>query len=233
VKHPFLLTLFALLISYLIILPRISSPVRAACYKSTELSYLTCLAGVLSGSSQCVDGSITYCCTNQPVPDACPPSTVPPHLDPNCGALGQICCASMGGCDTPNLVCFTTGRAGAVPTCVESSSVPGLHTPQNDKAFCQFNPAGGVWTALGCLPVTDATAFISVLTGWALSISGGILLLLLIYSGFNIATAAGDPKKVAAGREMFSSALLGILLIILSVVMLNFLGVNVLHLPGF
>jgi hypothetical protein len=43
-------------------------------------------------------------------------------------------------------------------------------------------------------------------------------------------SAAGDPKKVAAGREIIVTTITGIAIIALSIVLLNFIGVTILNL---
>lgn len=91
----------------------------------------------------------------------------------------------------------------------------------------------GVNTAIGCLMAGDPKIFISQLLGWGVGVGGGIAFLMIVFAGFQMATAAGDPKKVQAARELLMSALSGLILIVLSVVLLNFIGVKILNLPGF
>jgi hypothetical protein len=73
-------------------------------------------------------------------------------------------------------------------------------------------------------------ATIETLLRWATGIAGGIALAVLGYAGFIITTATGDPKRVQAGRELVTSAFAGIFLIATAVVLLNFIGVDVLGL---
>lgn len=91
----------------------------------------------------------------------------------------------------------------------------------------------GVNTAIGCLAVGDPKLLITQLWGWAIGLSGGIAILIIIYAGFQMVTAEGDPKKLQAGQELLTSAIYGLIVIICSVVILNFLGVTVLQIPGF
>ncbi len=88
----------------------------------------------------------------------------------------------------------------------------------------------GVDTAIGCLAAGDPKVLIGQLLSWGIGVGGGIAFLFIIYAGFMIATAAGDPKRIQAGRELLFSALSGLVLIVLSVLLLNFIGVNVLGL---
>lgn len=98
--------------------------------------------------------------------------------------------------------------------------------------FCgsDNSPNNGVDTAIGCLMANDPKQFISQLLGWGISVGGGISFLLIIFAGFQIATAAGDPKRVQAGRELLFAAISGLILIILSIMLLNIIGVTVLGL---
>ena len=89
--------------------------------------------------------------------------------------------------------------------------------------------ADHVNTALGCLNVGgDGTAAITTILSWATGVSGGIAFIMIIVAAFQITTAAGDAKKVQAGKELLYAALAGIFFIAFSVVILNFLGVKLL-----
>lgn len=91
----------------------------------------------------------------------------------------------------------------------------------------------GVDTALGCLMAGDPKQLVSQLWGWGISVGGLIAFVLIVFSGFQIVTSAGDPKRFKAAQELLTSAIGGLILIVLSVVLLNFIGVTVLKLPGF
>lgn len=107
-----------------------------------------------------------------------------------------------------------------------------------EKSDALCDPVGGtagtgVETAIGCLAAGDPKLLISQLLGWGVGIGGGIAFLLIVYAGFQMTAAAGDPKRVQAARELLVSAISGLILIALSVVLLNFIGVKILNLPGF
>ena len=76
------------------------------------------------------------------------------------------------------------------------------------------------------------TRTIETLLRWAVGISSGVAIIVLGYAGFVITTAAGDPKRVQAGRELVTSAFAGIFLIATAVVILNFIGVDILSLDS-
>ena len=88
-------------------------------------------------------------------------------------------------------------------------------------------------TAIGCIS-TDAASggFVSSILGIAIGIGGGIALLLMIYGIFLITTSAGVPDKLNQGKQIIESAIGGLLFIILSVVLLNLIGIKILAIPG-
>lgn len=91
----------------------------------------------------------------------------------------------------------------------------------------------GVKTAFGCLMAGDPKQLISQLLGWGVVVGGGVAFVMILIAGFQITTAAGDPKKVQAARELLTAAISGLLLIVFSVLILNLIGFSILKLPGF
>ncbi len=64
----------------------------------------------------------------------------------------------------------------------------------------------------------------------AASISGFIIFL---YAGYKILTSGGNKEKVGEAREQIKAVILGILFIVISLVILETLGVDILKIPGF
>lgn len=90
----------------------------------------------------------------------------------------------------------------------------------------------GVWTAVGCIsrePTSIARTFIRI----GLSMSGGVALLMILAAGFILTTAEGNPKKASDAKEMVTAAIVGLVFVIFSVVILQFIGFTVLQIPGF
>lgn len=58
---------------------------------------------------------------------------------------------------------------------------------------------------------------------WILSILGLITLVLLLWGGFNMVTAAGDDKKFGMWQTILKHAAIGLLFIALSLFMVNFI----------
>jgi hypothetical protein len=97
------------------------------------------------------------------------------------------------------------------------------------------NPSGGcarVDTAIGTIATTPE-AFIERVFGIVLSLAGGIALLLIIYSGYELITSQGNQEKVQAARERLTAAIVGLLFIIFSLFILSVIGVDILRIPGF
>lgn len=90
----------------------------------------------------------------------------------------------------------------------------------------------GVWTALGCIQTSPGGLFSSVLPVF-IGFAGGLAFLLILFGGFQILVSAGNPEQLNEGRELVSSAVAGLLLIIFSVFLLKLIGYDILRIPGF
>lgn len=101
--------------------------------------------------------------------------------------------------------------------------------------LAQNNPLKGdcINTAIGCIPVKGSSQdTIQFILRWALGVGGGIAFLLIVLSGFQIMTSQGNPERLKAGQELLTSAIMGLLMIIFSVFILRFIGIDLLALPG-
>lgn len=86
-------------------------------------------------------------------------------------------------------------------------------------------------TAIGLIP-TNLGDFATAVLRIALGISGGIVLILMVIGSIRVMTSSGDPKNVAAGRDMIIAAITGALFIAFSVMIMQFLGTAVVPIPG-
>lgn len=117
---------------------------------------------------------------------------------------------------------------------------PQTNTVQPTDPTINFNrvdpPCGGdcsvISTAIGEIS-TRPEGFVQKVLGLILSLSGGILVIILIIAGYRLMTSQGDPEKIKAAREQVTSALIGLLFIIFSFVIYQFITSEVLRLPGF
>jgi hypothetical protein len=92
----------------------------------------------------------------------------------------------------------------------------------------------GIQTAIGCIPVLGGQqAFLEFILTWAIGVGGGIAFLLIVYAGFLIMTSQGNPERLKAGQELLTAAISGVVLLVLSVFILNIIGVKILEIPGF
>lgn len=100
---------------------------------------------------------------------------------------------------------------------------------------CSTNANGvnGVNTAIGCIPTNDLGPFLIFFLKWGVGISGGVMLLMLMMTGYNLLFSGGNPEKLQAARENMVSIFSGFVLIVFSLVLLQTIGANVLGLLPF
>jgi hypothetical protein len=154
-----------------------------------------------------------------------------PPLPDECGdwiPAGGGHCTVPGGLQCPNNQAICCNPREKCPGYVPSSPPPSL-----EDITCEVGGKQGIETAIGCVPFEDANAFVGFLLRWGIGIGGGIAFLLILVAGFLIMTSTGDPKKVQAGKELLTAAITGLLLLIFSVFILEFIGVDILGIPGF
>lgn len=99
---------------------------------------------------------------------------------------------------------------------------------------CTVNGEDGINTALGCISVANSGEnFVVTVFQISIGIGGSIALLLMLYGFFIVTTSAGLPDKIKAGKEIITSAVMGLLFILLSAFLLRLIGYDILTLPGF
>lgn len=129
------------------------------------------------------------------------------------------------------------------------------YCPPNNQNFFTYDPAGnsgrgacviaGVKdtftciggsceTAVGTVPVgPDLNGFLTFALRLAFFASGGVILLMIISTGYTIITSSGDPEKLQAARENIIALFSGLALIAFSLVLLQTIGADILGIPGF
>lgn len=95
------------------------------------------------------------------------------------------------------------------------------------------NPDSTCATAIGPVPVSDFQKFVEFLLQYAMAISGGIILLMLIATGYTVLTSGGNPEKLQGAKENVVAIISGLLLIVFSQVLLHAVGADIFKLPGF
>lgn len=88
-------------------------------------------------------------------------------------------------------------------------------------------------TALGCISFeAQGGGFVNSLLVIAIGLGGGVALLLILYGIFVVTTSAGIPEKLKSGNEVVTSAVAGLLFIIMAIFLMNLIGIKILALPG-
>lgn len=159
------------------------------------------------------------------------------------GSVTGSNCTNAGRTDCRNVSASGLSYCcDSVNECPNDTLPPGTDTGAN---ICNFagdkrgecistcmGDGKGVWSSIGCIP-TEPSALIAKVITFGIGIAGGIAFLLILFGGFQILTSAGNPEQLNAGRELITSAISGLLLIVFSVFVLRIIGVDILGLPGF
>lgn len=103
--------------------------------------------------------------------------------------------------------------------------------------FCDLNDnptsnqTNRLYTAIGCFPIGDAQSSLIFIFRWALGIGSGVAFLLIILASFQITSSSGNPEKIQAGKELLTSAIAGLIMLIFSYYILKVIGVDLFKLP--
>ena len=88
-------------------------------------------------------------------------------------------------------------------------------------------PGGCCETAIGPI-CADLAEFVGKILEIGLGVAGGIAFILMVIGAIRVLTSSGDPQRVAGGRDMIIAAVAGLLFLIFSVLILRFIGVEIL-----
>lgn len=174
-----------------------------------------------AGVNQCGSNAVCDPSTNTCVTI---PSMVGRSCDPSSG-INQ--CGTYAACDAATKKCISTVE-NEDKTWKLCQQIP---TEKQQTCFDCFNN-NGVWTAIGCIP-TSPQEIIKTIVTIGMSLAGVVVLILILISAFTLSTSQGDPNKTKEAKEMLTSAIVGLLFIIFSVTILQFIGVSILNIPGF
>ncbi|MCL4354894.1 pilin [Patescibacteria group bacterium] len=141
-------------------------------------------------------------------------------------------------CQAPNEVCEkdinccygSCIEQGGAKICMEDA--PSSNNPPPCSEW-QDGKCIKIATGLGIDIPTDVEGIVKTFFGIILSIAGATATLLFIYAGYKIMAARGNPEKFQEAKDRFTSTILGLLFIILSLVILQIIGVDLLQIPGF
>lgn len=206
-KKLFLVTSFILLIGF--ISPKIA---HASCSKSSIC---------LPGKTICYVKTVQYCCDT-------PQDCVDLNNDPKACSLRGICVPDSWTCqqEFPDATGCIDSKCGS--SCKKPTS------PTDNSRFCNgVDETGGINTAIGCIKVGSGNELVNTILRLALGVGGGLALALILYGTFIVTTSAGMPDKLKAGGEIITSAIIGLIFILLSIFLVNLIGINILGIPGF
>lgn len=190
-----------------------------------------------SGYQPSCTTTITQCNTTASSCTCVPSTTI------NCAPVG-LHCSNTTPCCSP-YICESTTKlcTGQSPNITPYEPFPSTTTKikslcesvqtadQGDCKTCMGDNKH-IWTAIGCVS-TDPNKLVNTILPFGIGIAGGIAFLLILFGALQMMTSAGNPEKLNAGKELISAAITGLLLIIFSVFILQLIGFQILHIPGF
>ncbi len=103
-------------------------------------------------------------------------------------------------------------------------------TKQDGSEGYDNGQCGTVFSGLGVDLPTDPLELIPQILKVILGISGGIVVFLIIRSGYKLMFSQGNPEKVQEAKDELTSAIVGLLFIIFSFVLLQFITNDLLKL---
>jgi hypothetical protein len=129
--------------------------------------------------------------------------------------------------------CITCEECATDPSCTNSQKIQCDNSTITTAGMVSVGCAGGVGqvsTAIGCISFEFVNEAAKFFLAWGISIGGGVALLVIGASALMLATSSGNPDKVNSAKSLFWSAISGLLMLILSVFLLRFIGVDILAL---
>lgn len=195
-------------------------------------------------TEQCNQTPLTNC-TGGSGSCACIPVGATITAAPGCGNNNQNCCPG-GTCTGASLSCVNVGAGqtrclvsctpGSCPTgqqCLNGGcvAIPGGATPPASSGPAMANCPGGqgIQTAIGCIPLTEQ-GIAGFFLKWGLSIGGGLAFILIVVAGYQIISSSGDPRKLQSGKELLTSAITGLVVLVFAAFILRFIGQDFLSL---
>jgi hypothetical protein len=155
----------------------------------------------------------------------------------SCATNTDCCSGSTCKKIGPSWICLSDNAAISSSLPTAPTTAPTAGSVVYDQKFCDSsgNPTSDqtnkLYTAIGCFPIGDAQTSLVFIFRWALGIGGGIAFLLIILASFQITSSAGNPEKIQAGKELLTSAVAGLIMLIFSYYILKVIGVDLLKLP--
>jgi len=136
------------------------------------------------------------------------------------------------------MACDLCGWCPPNPT--SNPNKPGNWESCNRCLYTTPTPAGSpypkqgmYYTVLGCLS-TDPTGgpFVQSILSIIMGIAGGVAFISMLIGIFIVMTSSGNPVRIQTGKDLITSSIFGLLLIIFSVFLLRVVGFDILRIPG-
>lgn len=157
----------------------------------------------------------------------------------------SVCEMSFNICATSDETCVTTQTADLGNPEINAQAIDEFNFctqlpegPQREACDACIQSGGkdslrpkAMYTALGCIQV-DNQGLVRQIIQILLSVAGLVALLSILAGAFIFSTSQGDSNKVKQARELITAAVSGILFIVFSTIILDFIGVQILRLPG-
>ncbi len=154
-----------------------------------------------------------------------------------CGGANPICCTAPNVFGQTLVCADANGNSAVTGNCkyqdIKANGPP--PPPCADKgADKSIGPKGcqSVYTAFGPI-YTSPSGIVTSIFRILLGISGGVAILIIIFSGYQILASSGNPDTIQAARERMTAAIVGLLFMIFSLVILQIIGVDILQIPQF
>lgn len=119
------------------------------------------------------------------------------------------------------------------PLDISPTPIPSFTPPCAPEKYDKLKGCLEINTGLGIWLPTQPLDFIRALYSLLLSISGAIAVVLFIMAGYKYMTSQGEPEKIKEAQGEITSAIIGLLFLIFSMVILQVIGVDILRIPFF
>jgi hypothetical protein len=114
-----------------------------------------------------------------------------------------------------------------IPLCYSADG--SCSSATGDTSGCKVDE---VKTSIGCVPTPPPKLAGTALTV-ALGVGGAVALLLMALASFRLIRSRGNAEEIKKARDLFASAVVGLLFIILGTLILQLITVDILNIPGF
>lgn len=125
----------------------------------------------------------------------------------------------------------TSLMAAGYDICSQTGSVTSDLYQACQTCVDRYN-GSGVWTAFGCFNAGDQNGLIKDMLTFSIGTIGGVALPLILFGAFTVSTSASNPERLKLGQEVITAAVSGLIFVVFSVSLLEFVGVDVLKIPG-